>query len=111
AWSRWTSRWAPASSSAPARSLPDESDPLCWARIAIKFGGRSYEGKTSSWWNDQAQFHELLLAGGTRPVRELVANLDGCSGAKAGEIVTQAGLARAVCERVTRAQADKLLAV
>jgi len=95
----------------PGAELPDESDPLCWARIAIKFGGRSYEGKTSPWWYDQAQFHELLLAGGTRPVRKLVANLDGCSGAKAGEIVTQAGLARAVCESVTRAQADKLLAV
>src|SRR5262249_57556753 len=37
--------------------------------------------------------------------------LDGCSGAKGGEIVTQAGLARAICESVTRAQADKLLAV
>src|SRR5215472_14918805 len=95
----------------PGAELPDESDPLCWARIAIKLGGRSYEGKTSPWWYDQAQFHELLLAGGTRPVRELVAHLDGCSGAKAGEIVTQAGLARAVCERVSRAQADKLLAV
>jgi Histidine kinase-, DNA gyrase B-, and HSP90-like ATPase len=95
----------------PGAELPDDSDPLCWARIAIKFGGRSYEGKTSPWWYDQAQFHELLYAGGTRPVRELVANLDGCSGAKAGEIITQAGLARAICKSVTRAQADKLLAV
>src|SRR5262249_6339400 len=52
-----------------------------------------------------------LYAGGTRPVRELVANLDGCSGAKAGETVTQAGLARAICESATREQADKLLDV
>src|SRR5262245_8638373 len=95
----------------PGVELPDESDPLCWARIAIKFRGRSYEGKTSPWWYDQPQFHELLLAGGTRPVRELVANLDGCSGAKAGEIVTQAGLARASGESATREQADKLLDV
>ena len=40
-------------------------------------------------------FIELLYAGGDIPVRELVAQLDGCSGGKAGEIVAAAGLSRA----------------
>jgi hypothetical protein len=36
---------------------------------------------------DVMQFHELLYASGARPERELIADLDGCTGAKAGEIV------------------------
>ena len=38
-------------------------------------------------------------------------NSDGCSGSKAGEIVATAGLNRAICSRITRAQAEKLLLV
>jgi len=91
--------------------LPDDPDPFRWARAAINFAGVSYEGRTSPWWYDQAHFHELLSASGSRPVRDLVASLDGCSGAKAGEIVARAGLSRTICESVTRAQSDKLLAV
>src|SRR5262249_58905251 len=67
--------------------------------------------KTSRCGYAQAQFPDLLSAVGRGRVRERVANLDGCSGAKAGEIVTQAGLARAICESATREQADKLLDV
>jgi hypothetical protein len=52
---------------------------------------------------------ELLDASGATPVRELIANLDGCTGAKAGEIVAAAKLTRAVCRDVTREQAAKLL--
>jgi hypothetical protein len=51
----------------------------------------------------------LQKKGDTTPVRELVSQLDGCSGGKAGEIVAAAGLNRAICSRVTRAQAEKLL--
>jgi hypothetical protein len=40
------------------------------------------------------QFHELLDASGKLPVRELLTHLDGCTGAKAGEIVAEAGLNR-----------------
>ena len=58
---------------------------------------------------DAPQFLELLYAGGDTPLRELVARLDGCSGAKAGEIVATAGLIRATCREVTRAQAERLL--
>jgi hypothetical protein len=89
--------------------LPDDPHALSWARIAIGLQGVSYNGATSPHWYDAAQFHELISAAGTRPVRDLVASLDGCSGAKAGEIVAAAGLGRAICENVTRAQAVKLL--
>ena len=73
--------------------------------------GRSYAGKSSPWWYDAAQFHELLSASGKVPVRDLITNLDGCTGARAGEIVTEAGLSRMVCKDVSRAQSDRLLTV
>ena len=65
--------------------------------------------KPRPWWYDASQFLELLYAGGDTPVRELVAQLDGCSGGKAGEIVAAAGLPRAVCRDITQPQAEKLL--
>jgi hypothetical protein len=63
--------------------------------------GSDYEGKTSPWWYDPVQFHELLLAYGSSPLRSLIAQLDGCSGGKAGEIVSSAGLDRAICQSVS----------
>jgi hypothetical protein len=42
-------------------------------------------------------------------VRSLIAQLDGCSGGKAGEIVAAAGLERLTCEQINRAQAIQLL--
>jgi hypothetical protein len=60
-------------------------------------------------WYDTPTFHELLDATGDRPVRELIAQLDGCTGGKAGEIVATAGLNRATCNSVTRDQAERLL--
>jgi hypothetical protein len=41
----------------------------------------------------------------------LVANLDGCTGGRAGEIVAEAGLSRMACSALSREQADKLLKV
>jgi hypothetical protein len=92
-------------------SLPGDDDAQLWARVAIRLAslGQSYIGKASPWWYDVPQFHELLYARGATPVRELVANLDGCTGAKAGEIVAQAKLERALCGNVTRDQAKRLL--
>jgi hypothetical protein len=57
------------------------------------------------------QFHELILAHGAQPLRSLIANFDGCSGGKAGEILASASLARASCDRVSLAQATRLLAI
>jgi hypothetical protein len=91
--------------------LPNDDDALKWAHTAIALShcGQSYEGKPSPWWYDAPTFHELLYAGGATPVRELIAGLDGCSGAKAGEIVAAAGLARSASNSVTRKQAERLL--
>ena len=89
-------------------ALPCDAQTLLWARRACYMArGQSYAGKSSPWWYDTTQFHELLDAAGDVPVRELVSQLDGCT--NAGEIVTTAGLDRAICSRVTRAQAEKLL--
>jgi hypothetical protein len=90
-----------------------DGDALFWAKIAITTGGqgKTYSGKTSPWWYDAHQFHELLYARGKTPVRELVAHLDGCTGARAGEIVAAARLGRTVCSDITLQQAAKLLQI
>jgi hypothetical protein len=84
---------------------------LYWAMTALHFArhGSVYAGKSSPHWYDAVQFHELLYASGPRPVRELIAQLDGCTGGKAGEIVAQARLGRALCKDVTRSGAENLL--
>ena len=91
-------------------ALPLDSQTLYWAGIARRLAsaGENYKGLTSAYWYDAAQFHELLLAS-TQPVRTLVAQLDGCSGATAGEIIDAVGLSRTVCKDVSRAQATALL--
>jgi hypothetical protein len=97
----------------PALQKKGNDDPLGWAMCTITLAphGQTYAGKTSPWWYDAPQFHELLYACGDTPVRELISQLDGCSGGKAGEIVATAGLSRAVCRDLTRSQAEKLLLV
>ena len=93
--------------------LPHDANALGWARQARKLAeyGSGYSGKSSPWWYDGAQFHELLDVNGDRPVRDLISQLDGCTGNKAGEIVTTAGLNRATCRSVTQTQAGRLLRV
>jgi hypothetical protein len=56
-------------------------------------GGQTCAGKSSPWWYDATQFAELLTASGATPMRELIAQLDGCTEGKAREIVA-AGEAR-----------------
>ena len=92
-------------------ALPVDGDALLWAKTAcgLARSGDFYLGKSSPHWYDPIQFHELLDASGPRPVRELIVTLDGCTGAKAGEIVGAAGLNRALCNNVNRQQAAKLL--
>jgi hypothetical protein len=90
-------------------ALPADASALSWTHTALHFPG-IYSGKSSPWWYDAASFHELILAHGKQPLRALISELDGCSGGKAGEIIAAAGLHRAVCENVTRAEASTLLA-
>jgi hypothetical protein len=92
--------------------LPEDADATFWARIAIRLArGESYSGKSSAYWYDHAQFHELLYSSGNTLVRELVGSLDGCSGAKAGTIVNAAGLGREICGNLSREQSDRLLGI
>ncbi len=92
-------------------ALPEDCNQFTWLydAIAVAAFGKHYDGRSSPFWYDAAAFHELLLACGAQPVRSLVAQLDGCSGAKAGEIVAAAGLERVACKDVSRQQAEKLL--
>jgi hypothetical protein len=84
-----------------------------WARAASAIAGlgKSYEGNTSPYWYDAAQFHEVLLACGLQPARSLIARLDGCSGGKAGDIVNTACLDRTPCADIDRVQATRLLEI
>jgi hypothetical protein len=92
-------------------ALPWDDHVLDWAITARKLAnhGSRYQGESSTHWYDAAQFRELLYASGQRPVRDLIAHLDGCSGGKAGEITAAAGLARALCNEVTSDQTKQLL--
>jgi hypothetical protein len=92
-------------------TLPDDGSPFRWVHTAAHIAtmGDSYRGLSSAKCYDTAQFHELLLACGVQPVRALIAQLDGRSGGKAGEIVAGVGLGRTACRDVTRAQAEQLL--
>jgi len=91
-------------------ALPTDRWVLNWAQTACRLAqGKTYAGKSSPWWYDAAQFHELLYASGGMLVRELVANLDGCTGGTAGLIVGAAKFNRTLCKNVTREQAIDLL--
>jgi hypothetical protein len=92
-------------------ALPHDQHALSWATTAAHMAahGSSYTGKSSPWWYDLGQFQELLDACGVTPVRELIASLDGCTGRKAGVIVTAANLSRALCTNVTGNAAARLL--
>ncbi|WP_334406007.1 hypothetical protein [Bradyrhizobium sp. AZCC 2289] len=93
-------------------AIPEDANALGWAVVATEMArGQSYQGKSSPWWYDAPQFHELLSASGAAPVRELVARLDGCTGGRAGEIVAEAELVRMACSALSREQAVRLLEV
>jgi hypothetical protein len=85
------------------------SDALAWARSAAEIAGLGevYRGRSSPHWYDGEAFFDLLQAAGGRSVRELMAELDGCTGAKAGRI-TSAFKSRA-CDSLSRTEAALLL--
>ena len=92
-------------------ALPHDPRALIWANLAIFLakGGTSYVGQSSPYWYDAAQFHELLSASVGISVRALVAELDGCAGGRAGEIVAAASLSRKAAHEVDAAGAARLL--
>lgn len=90
-------------------ALPYDVGALDWAQDAIRMsaGGCGYDGRPSPFWYDGDTFYELLQAGRSRPVRDLVSHLDGCSGAKAGKIA--AAFKNVACADLSRDQARSLL--
>ncbi len=72
--------------------LPKDDEATVWADWAItmqRAGAPEYNGKSSPYWYDAQSFYDLLHWSGERPVRDLIANLDGCSGAAAGHITAE----------------------
>ena len=92
-------------------TLKGDAAPFDWIKQAVMINhhGETYSGRSSPFWHDGPQFHELILACGAQPVRSLVAQLDGCTGGKAGEIVAAVGLDRRPCQDVSREEAIALL--
>ena len=110
-------RWEPATTRgarvlvALGESIPPDDALAGWCRHVLLFGGctPSYAGKTSPFWYDADAFYELTQAAGERTVRALVAELDGCSGGKAGTIA--AAFTGRVAATLSREEASQLLAV
>jgi hypothetical protein len=91
-------------------ALPFSYAALGWARTACLLArGETYKGKTSPHWYDADSFYELCQAAGARPVRELIADFDGCSGPKAGQIA--ASYRGRAASSLSRAETASLLAM
>jgi hypothetical protein len=93
-------------------ALPIDDSTLLWAGQAAAMAmidGQTYRGGTSPWWYDSDSFYELTQAAGARPVRALVENFAGCSGAKAGRLA--GGFSGRPCDSLARDEAETLLAV
>ena len=90
------------------RSLPFDREALSWAEAAVRMaeGGETYRGKPSPHWYDADHFFEMLQAVNDKPVREMIAELDGCSG-KAGQIA--AAFKGMSCNALNKDQAITLL--
>jgi hypothetical protein len=90
-------------------SMPVRGEVLDWANRAIMLAGgeSSYAGKSSPFWYDSEGFFELLKASGRRTARELIAELEGCSGGSAGVITGE--FAGRLANSLDRAEAERLL--
>jgi hypothetical protein len=89
-------------------SLPVTDETLHWARQALDLamcGGR-YKGKPAPHWYDSDSFHELLRNSGAKTVREVVLDLEGCSG-RAGNIAEP--FKNRCAASLTRPEAEQLL--
>ena len=92
------------------RSLDDGDDNIfAWAARAtvLANGEKHYGGRSSPWWYDSDSFHELLQAAKGRTVRQVLAELEGCSGKKAG--LVSGGLASRPAVTLLRKQSEQLL--
>jgi len=87
-----------------------DEDALEWARTTIMFSvaKSGYRGRTSAYWYGSVSFFELLQAAGSRTVRDLASEFEGCSGGKAGAVA--ADFLGRTCSALCRDDADRLLA-
>jgi hypothetical protein len=90
-------------------TIPIDPNVWQWAFLAQRLatGHSTYKGKPSPYWFDSDSFYELCQAAGTESIRALVARLDGCTRARAGQI-TQAFHNRAARD-LSRAEALAVL--
>jgi hypothetical protein len=90
-------------------ALPADAGALIWAKQAILLsrGEPGYGGKPSPYWYDADHWFELVRSAGPRPVRDLIAHLDGCTGAKAGKIA--AAFRNRTCNTLSREETTGLL--
>ena len=89
-------------------ALPCDENTLDWAETARQLArtAKTYTGKILAVLVRRPAFPRTAFRQPRHlPVRELIAELDGCTGGKAGEIVAAAGLQRTLCKDVTRQQA------
>jgi len=91
-----------------AGGFDDEALELARLTILLAGHGRLYKRRSSAYWIDSDSFFELCQAAGDATVRELVAQFEGCSGAKAGSI-SESWRGRD-CSSLSRDEADQLLA-
>jgi hypothetical protein len=90
-------------------SLEGDEDLLEWAQWAVWLaqGESSYTGRSSPHWYDSEGWYELLQAAKDRTVRQVIAELQGCSEPKAGRIA--AAFKDRLARSLSRAEADRLL--
>ncbi len=92
----------------PALESEDENLFL-WAEWTADLAGRgkTYGGRSSPWWYDSDSFWELCSASGDTPVRDLVGQLEGCGGDRAGAIAQD--FLRRGAASLSRGEAEELL--
>ena len=84
-------------------NMPEDGDDLSWAEATIrlaKVAGPAYARRPSPHWFDAEQLADTLfyVEPADTTVREFIAGLDGCSGARAGKVAAEFGKTR-TCQR------------
>ena len=95
--------------------LPADAGHLIWAQAAVALAqkaGPAYSRAANPHWFDADQFAETvaIIEPAETTVRQFVERLDGCAGAKAGQMVARFGKGR-TCRSMTEADARELLSV
>jgi hypothetical protein len=95
--------------------LPSDEGAMSWAQSAIALAqkaGQAYSRATNPHWFDHDQLVETLgiIEPADTTLRQFVERLDGCAGAKGGQMVSRFGKGR-TCRSMTETDVSTLLAV